>query len=424
MPRHLSQSGSVATMPSLPIASTHTAAASSDSVTISSGPVGGTQSQSQQAGQQRKTRVAVVFGGRSGEHTISCATAAGVLSAIDRDRFEVIPVGITRDGQWLLVDDDPTALSLDDSRPPVEITAEGLGRGELSMPLGGGSLRLTTSQGTEDLGSVDVVLPLLHGPYGEDGTIQGQLEMLGLRYVGCGVLASAAGMDKQVTKVLLGAAGIPTAAHLTVRTSQWERDREAVLTQCEALGYPLFVKPARAGSSLGISKVERGEDLPVAIEAARQVDPKVLIEQGVVGREIEVAVLGSRDGGAARVAEPGEVVMDADQGAGEFYDYETKYLAHDAVQMQCPARVSAAEAQLLKDTAAQAFEALEGEGLMRVDFFLTPDGQAIVNEVNTLPGFTPFSMYPYMWQVAGLSYTELVTELIDLALKRPLGVNR
>lgn len=419
-------------MPSSPTPSVHIAddASTGAEATFNSGSTSAsaatasTQNLAEQAGGQCKTRVAVVFGGRSGEHTISCATAAGVLSAIDRDRFEVIPIGITREGQWLLVDDDPGALALNDSRPPVEITADGLGRGELSMSLGGGALRVTTPQGTQELGTVDVVLPLLHGPYGEDGTIQGQLEMLGLRYVGCGVLASAAGMDKHVTKVLLGAAGIPTAPHVTVHGSQWEQEREAVLAQCESLTYPLFVKPARAGSSLGISKVESAEDLPAAIEAAREVDPKVLIEQGVVGREVEVAVLGARHCGAARVAEPGEVVMDADQGSGEFYDYETKYLAHDAVQMQCPARVSEAEAQLLKDTAARAFEALEGEGLMRVDFFLTSDGQAIVNEVNTLPGFTPFSMYPYMWQVAGLSYTELVTELIELALARPLGVNR
>lgn len=375
-------------------------------------------------GRPARPRVAVVFGGRSGEHTISCATAAGVLSAIDRDRYEVVPVGITPDGEWVLVDDDPAALALDDSRPPVVITADGLGRGDLAMRLGGGPLTAITPTGPSVLGEVDVVLPLLHGPYGEDGTIQGMLEMMGIRYVGCGVLASAAGMDKQVTKVLLNAAGIPTAPHVVVEPHGWRRNRQLGLDACESLDYPLFVKPARAGSSLGITKVERREDLEDAIETARAVDPKVLVESGVLGREVEVAVLGGHGDDAPRVAEPGEIVMDADNGAGEFYDYETKYLAHDAVQMVCPARVRPKERELLMDTAARAFEAIGGEGLTRVDFFLTPHGETIVNEVNTMPGFTPFSMYPYMWQVSGLEYRDLVTELIELALERSTDVNR
>ena len=372
----------------------------------------------------RKPRVAVVFGGRSGEHTISCATAAGVLSAIDRDRYEVLPIGITPSGQWVLVDDDPAALALDDSRPPVEITAEGLGRGELLVRPGSGALTALTPAGPSALGGVDVVLPLLHGPYGEDGTIQGMLEMLGIRYAGCGVLASAAGMDKQVTKVLLSAAGIATAPHVVVEPHRWNRDRAAVLRACEALDYPLFVKPARAGSSLGITRVERRADLPAAIEAAREVDPKVLVETGIVGREIEVAVLGGRGDDAPRVAEPGEIVMDAAHGAGEFYDYQTKYLAHDAVQMVCPARLTPAERELVMSTAAEAFLAIGAEGLTRVDFFVTDDGRAIVNEVNTMPGFTPFSMYPYMWRVSGMDYPALVGELIELALERPADVNR
>ena len=369
-------------------------------------------------------RVAVVFGGRSGEHTISCATAAGVLSAIDRDRYEVLPVGITPEGQWLLVEDDPAALELSDNRPPVTITAEGLGRGRLTAPLGGGELTVLGPTGPEVLGRVDVVLPLLHGPYGEDGTIQGMLEMMGIPYVGCGVLASAAGMDKQVTKVLLGAAGIATAPHVVVGPHAWKRDPEAILEACQSLTYPLFVKPARAGSSLGISKVDRPEDLAGAIEAARAVDPKVLVESGIVGREIEVAVLQGRGDDAPRVAEPGEIAMDASHGAGEFYDYETKYLAHDAVAMVCPARISPEARELLMDTAARAFEALGCEGLARVDFFLTEAGEAVVNEINTMPGFTPFSMYPYMWQVSGLGYTELVSELIELAVSRSTDVNR
>jgi len=372
----------------------------------------------------RKPRVAVVFGGRSGEHTISCATAAGVLSAIDRDRYEVLPIGITLSGQWVLVDDDPAALALDDSRPPVEITADGLGRGELAVQLGSGALTALTPSGPDVLGGVDVVLPLLHGPYGEDGTIQGMLEMLGIRYVGCGVLASAAGMDKQVTKVLLSAAGIATAPHVVIEPHRWKRDRDAVLQACEELDYPLFVKPARAGSSLGITKVERREDLLAAIETARAVDPKVLVETGITGREVEVAVLGGRGDDAPRVAEPGEIVMDASHGAGEFYDYETKYLAHDAVAMVCPARIGPEARALIMDTAARAFEAVGCEGLARVDFFLTDSGEAVVNEINTMPGFTPFSMYPYMWEVTGMDYTALIGELIELALERPADVNR
>ena len=372
----------------------------------------------------KRVRVAVVFGGRSGEHTISCATAAGVLSAIDRERYEVVPIGITMDGKWVLVDDDPAALALRDDAPPVRVTAEGLGRGELAIRLGGGVPVALTQAGPSILEAIDVVLPLLHGPYGEDGTIQGMLEMLGLPYVGCGVLASAAGMDKQVTKVLLADAGIPTAPHVVVGPHAWTRDPEAILAACQDLAYPLFVKPARAGSSLGITRVEAPEQLRAAIETAREVDPKVLVESGIVGREIEVAVLGGRGDEAPRVAEPGEIAMDTAHGAGEFYDYETKYLAHDAVAMVCPAPVAPEERELLMTTAARAFEAIGAEGLTRVDFFLTPDGRAIVNEVNTMPGFTPFSMYPYMWQKSGMTYPELVSELIELALARPTDVNR
>lgn len=399
-----------------------TGASTDFSLFTSSAPAASTQPPA--AARPHKPRVAVVFGGRSGEHTISCATAAGVLDAIDRDRYDVVPIGITRQGQWVLVDDDPDALRLDDAHPPVEITTDGLGRGELAMRLGGGNLTAITPAGPEVLGTVDVVLPLLHGPYGEDGTIQGMLEMLGLPYVGCGVLASAAGMDKQVTKVLLQAAGIPTAPHVLVEPHRWRRDKATILAQCADLARPLFVKPARAGSSLGISRVEDLSDLDAAIEAAREVDPKVLVESGVVGREIEVAVLAGHGDAAPRVAEPGEIVMDAANGAGEFYDYETKYLAHDAVAMVCPAHIAPAERELLMRRAAEAFIAIGGEGLTRVDFFLTPDGEAIVNEVNTMPGFTPFSMYPYMWQVSGLAYRDLVTELIELALERPRDVNR
>ena len=245
-----------------------------------------------------------------------------------------------------------------------------------------------------------------------------------MRYVGCGVTASAAGMDKHVTKVLLADAGIEVAPYELVTPLRWRHEREQLVAACRQLSLPLFVKPARAGSSLGISKVDDFSQLEQAIEAAAEVDPKVLVESGIKAREVECAVLGGRYGEAPRVAPPGEVVMDANQGAGEFYDFETKYLAHDAVQMVCPAQIPDAARDLIRTTAAKAFTALDCEGLTRVDFFLTEDGRAIVNEVNTMPGFTPFSMYPYMWQVAGVDYTSLVSELIDLALARPLNVNR
>lgn len=370
-----------------------------------------------------KTRVAVVFGGRSGEHGISCATAAGVLGAIDRERFDVVPVGITREGKWALVEDNPQALELHDNQE-AEITLGGLGVQEVSLEYGGELVARNAEGTSSSLGKINVVFPLLHGPYGEDGTIQGMLEMLNVRYVGCGVTASAAGMDKHVTKVLLADAGIEVAPYELVTPLRWRHEREQLVAACHQLSLPLFVKPARAGSSLGISKVDDFNQLEQAIEAAAKVDPKVLVESGIKAREVECAVLGGRYGEAPRVAPPGEVVMDANQGAGEFYDFETKYLAHDAVQMVCPAQIPDAARDLIRATAAKAFTALDCEGLTRVDFFLTEDGRAIVNEVNTMPGFTPFSMYPYMWQVAGVDYTSLVSELIDLALARPLNVNR
>ncbi|WP_067783358.1 D-alanine--D-alanine ligase family protein [Actinomyces vulturis] len=373
----------------------------------------------------RKPRVAVVFGGQSGEHEISCATAAGVLGAIDRERYDVIPVAIAPDGQWLLVSDQPENYALRPDGSGVTISEEEHGLARVALSMSGGLLTVTFPDGhTQDYGQVDVVFPLLHGPGGEDGTIQGMLDLLGVRYVGCGVLASAAAMDKQVTKIMLTAAGIPTAPYVAVNDERWLTDRAAVLDACQALDYPVFVKPSRAGSSLGITKVDRREDLEKAIEIARTVDPKVLVESGIVGREIEVAVLAGHEPGQTRVAPPGEIVMDASQGAGEFYDYETKYVAHDAVSMVCPAPMENSERDLLMRTAARAFAAIDGEGLARVDFFLTNQGAVIVNEINTMPGFTPFSMYPYMWQVGGLDYSSLVSELIDLALERPLSVNR
>ncbi len=363
----------------------------------------------------RRPRVALIFGGRSGEHSVSCATAAGVLREIDRSRYEVLPIGITRHGTWVTVPDDPARFE----GGLAEVSDDG---GRVLIPLDGEANLLESRPGEAPraLGTVDVAFPLLHGPFGEDGTIQGIFEMAGVRYVGSGVLASAVGMDKHYMKVALAAAGLPVGPYVVATPQVWRRDRERVLAEVAELRFPVFVKPARAGSSLGISRVGRLEDVAAAVEAAQEHDPKVIIEQGMPGREIECAVLEGRHGAAPRTAPPGEVVMHA--GAADFYDFETKYFDTTGFHMECPADIPAAAAAEIRALAARAFEALGCEGLARVDFFLSPEGSPVVNEVNTMPGFTPFSMFPVMWEQAGLSYRELVGELIDLALERPLGL--
>lgn len=360
--------------------------------------------------------MAVVFGGRSGEHSVSCATAAGVLREIDRERFDVVPLGITRAGRWVAVADDPAPLEgglaeVPDSGGTVVVPPSGTGAARLWEIIPGSEPR--------DLGEVDVVLPLLHGPFGEDGTIQGLLEMADVRYVGSGVLSSAVGMDKHFMKVALEAAGLPVGPYVVATPQEWSRDRAAVLGAVAALGLPVFVKPARAGSSLGIARVERAEDVEAAIVAAQRHDPKVIVEAGVPGREIECGVLGGRGGSRPRTAPPGEIVMH--EGAAQFYDFETKYFSTEGFHMECPAALDPAEVREVQELAARAFEALGCEGLARVDFFLD-GGRAIVNEVNTMPGFTPFSMFPVMWAQSGMGYRELVTELIELALSRPTGL--
>lgn len=361
----------------------------------------------------RTPRIALLIGGMSGEHSISCLTAAGVLRNIDTDRFDVLVLGITRGGTWVLVPPEPEALEGGTAEVPTDAPAVTLVR------TADGEVRLIGIEDGADHGVIDVVFPLLHGPFGEDGTVQGQFEMLGVRYVGSGVFASAAGMDKHFTKVVLEQAGLPVGPYVPVTNAEWRTEREAVLARCEALALPLFVKPARAGSSLGITKVEDFADLPAAIETAHEHDPKVIIEAGVTAREIEVAVLGGRDG-TPRVAPVGEVVMDLAD--GEFYDWETKYFSHDAVTMKAPADLPQGVAERIADAAARTFQALECEGLARVDFFYTEDGEILINEINTMPGMTPYSMYPFMWQQAGLSYRDLVTELIELALSRKIGL--
>lgn len=357
-----------------------------------------------------RTRVALLFGGRSSEHSISCATAGGVLGAIDRERYEVIPVGITRDGAFILEVDDPARFALDPSALP-ELVDNGT---RVLWPDSSRSreLRVVSDGETRLLGDIDVVFPILHGPFGEDGTIQGMLELVGLPYVGNGVLASALGMDKHFTKTVLAAAGIAVAPWVTVTASGWESSRDALLSQIESLGFPMFVKPARAGSSVGVSKVVDLHGIEPALALAFAEDSKVLVEAAVVGREVECAVLGGRSGGPARASVAGEVIVTG----RDFYDFAAKYLDAPGVDLVCPAALTDFELEGMQDLAIRAFEAIGGAGLARVDFFLTSTG-FVVNEVNTMPGFTPISMFPRCWLETGLTYPELITELITLALE-------
>ena len=366
-----------------------------------------------------RPRVAIVFGGRSSEHAISCVTAAGVLRAIDRTRYDVVPIGVTTSGKWVLAADDPGRWELTGGVLPE--VKDGDGPGVIApLEVGDDALRvLEPGQVPRELGAVDVVFPLLHGPFGEDGTLQGLLELADVRYVGSGVLASAAGMDKHVMKVLLADAGLPVGEHLVVFPRDWARSRQAVVDDVEELGYPVFVKPARAGSSVGITKVHRPEDLEDAVEKARRHDPKVVIEAMVTGREIECGVLESPDGGAPATSLPGEIEVVGDH---EFYDFEAKYLDEAGIRLTAPADLPEAVTARVRELSARAFEAMGCEGLARVDFFVLDDGSVIVNEINTMPGFTPLSMYPKVWAATGLAYPDLVDRLLQLALSRPTGL--
>ncbi|RCS62168.1 D-alanine--D-alanine ligase family protein [Microbacterium sp. JB110] len=359
------------------------------------------------------TTVAVLFGGRSSEHSISSATAGGVLGAIDREKFNVIPVGITREGIFVLEQDDPARFALDAEKLP-EVVDNGT-RVLWPLPGSGRELRALLEDGTvTSLGTVDVVLPILHGVHGEDGTIQGFFDTLEIPYAGGGVIDSAIAMDKDVTKVVLQAAGIPVTPWLTVRRRRWEHGEATVRAEADALGYPLFVKPARAGSSVGVSKAHGPDELAEAMRVALAEDDKVLIETAIVGREIEVAVLEGRDGAEPRVSLPGEIVLTT----REFYDFEGKYLGGDGAEVVCPAVLTEEQTATIRAFGARVFEALECRGLARVDVFLTDAGDVIVNEPNTMPGFTPISMYPKCWIASGVSYAQLITELIELGLGR------
>jgi D-alanine-D-alanine ligase len=364
-------------------------------------------------------RVAVVFGGTSSEHGVSCLTAAGVLSALDRDRFDVVGIGITRTGRWILVDADTISrLAVTDGKLPElsENAAEAL----LMRVSSGSELAVRRQSALSQLGPVDVALAVLHGPFGEDGTIQGLFEMMGTRYVGAGVLASAVGMDKHYMKLVLAASGLPVGPFVPITPAEWLRDKSACLEAIAALRYPLFVKPARGGSSLGISKVGDPVQLEQAIRIAQSYDPKIIIEQGFVGaRELECGVLDDLDSGSPIASVVAEIRVHDKSG---FYDFEAKYLPEEQVDLDVPAQIRSELAGQVQRLAIKTFEAIGCEGLARVDVFLTHDGQLVINEINTMPGFTQHSMFPRMWAASGVPYPELVERLITLALRRPLGL--
>ncbi len=367
----------------------------------------------------RKPRVAVVFGGRSSEHAISCVTAGSVLQAIDRDAYDVVPVGIATDGRWVLESGDPDRLQI---KGPDELPAVDGDRATIALARDSEGTDLVVTEPSrppQTLGEVDVVFPLLHGPWGEDGTIQGMFEMAGVRYVGAGVLASAVSMDKAYMKVVLRDAGLPLLPGITITAREWATDPQRCRERANALGYPLFVKPARGGSSIGISKAHDASELDACLEEAHLHDPKALVEVSAEGaREVECGVLQSLDG-TPETSLPAEIRI---TGEHEFYDFAAKYLPEEATELDVPADLPDDVTARLRELAARTFEAVSCEGLARVDFFVMPDQSLVVNEINTMPGFTPLSMFPRMWAAAGVGYPELVDRLIQLALARDTGL--
>ncbi|ARZ67656.1 D-alanine--D-alanine ligase [Streptomyces sp. HU2014] len=370
----------------------------------------------------RKPRVAVVFGGRSSEHAISVVTAGAVLAAIDRTKYDVLPIGITTDGRWALTADDPERMAIADrALPNVEQLAQSPD-GTVVLPVDPSSREVVYSEpGTvpKSLGEVDVVFPVLHGPYGEDGTLQGMLELSGIPYVGAGVLASAVGQDKEYMKRVFVSFGLPVGPYEVIRPREWQADpaaaRKRIVDFAGEHGWPLFVKPARGGSSMGITKVDDLSGLDEAVAEAQRHDPKVIVESLLRGREIECGVLEFEDGPRASV--PAEIPPVT---AHDFYDFEAKYI--DSAAGIVPAPLTPEETAEVQELAVKAFDATSCEGLVRADFFLTEDGEFVINEINTMPGFTPISMYPRMWQESGVSYPELIDTLVQAALRRSTGL--
>ncbi|MEO3757204.1 D-alanine--D-alanine ligase family protein [Mycobacterium sp. B14F4] len=363
-----------------------------------------------------RVRVAVVYGGRSSEHAISCVSAGSILRNLDPRRFDVVAVGITPDGSWMLTNAQPDTLAITDGRLPEVTPASGTELALAADPTRGGQLFSLGQGAGELLAAVDVVFPVLHGPYGEDGTIQGLLELAGVPYVGAGVLASAAGMDKEFTKKLLAVDGLPIGDHEVLRPRQDTVDLEAR----ERLGLPVFVKPARGGSSIGVSRVTAWDQLPMAIDQARRHDPKVIVEAAVPGRELECGVLEFPDG-RVEASTVGEIRVAGVRGREDgFYDFTTKYL-EDAAELDVPAKVDDDVADTVRRLAIRAFNAIDCQGLARVDFFLTDDGP-VINEINTMPGFTTISMYPRMWAASGVDYPTLLATMVETALERGTGL--
>jgi D-alanine-D-alanine ligase len=389
---------------------------------------------------KKKLRVGVLFGGRSGEHEVSLLSAASVLKAIDRSRYDVVPIGITKQGRWLISDDAERLLTGDfpdtgklragdpQTTAPAALLAKG--EGVIVPPMPGGALvpfeqetlSLSPAPPAHDPLQLDVVFPVLHGTFGEDGTIQGLFELAGLAYVGSGVLGSATGMDKEVMKRLFLAAGLPITRHITFLRREWERNPKKIIAKLEkSLKYPLFVKPANLGSSVGISKAHDRKELSPAINLAASFDRKIVVEQAVGGRgnrskmgkarELEVAVLGNDEPVASVV---GEIVP-----GKEFYDYEAKYLSEGSVPI-IPAKLTKKQSQRVQAMALDAFRACDCAGLARVDFLLEAgdQGRLYLNEINTMPGFTSISMYPKLWEASGVKYRDLISQLIELALER------
>ena len=384
----------------------------------------------------KKLRVGILFGGRSGEHEVSLLSAASVLNAIDKEKYEVVPIGITKDGRWLTAEHaenllqgklmlEPRHLRAGDpeTTPAAAVLAQGESvvvppepahheNGLMPFQTDAGHLRRTSDRAI----NVDVIFPVLHGTFGEDGTIQGLLELADIAYVGAGVLGSAAGMDKDIMKSLFIAAGIPIVKHVTILRSAWEQDAKKVEKLVGSkLKYPVFVKPANLGSSVGISKAHNRKELGPSIEEAAKFDRKIVIEQGVGGkkdkaREIECSVLGNDD---PEASVPGEIVP-----VKEFYDYDAKYL-DEGSELIIPARLTKAQTKKVQEMAVAAFQAVDCSGLARVDFLMDPKTEKIyLNEINTMPGFTSISMYPKLWAASGLEYPDLIDRLIQLGLER------
>ncbi|KYD25311.1 D-alanine--D-alanine ligase [Geobacillus sp. NFOSA3] len=350
-----------------------------------------------------KTRVGILYGGKSPEHNVSLSTAMAVMNAIDKNKFDVIPIYITTEGQWIK-GERLTGKVNDIKQLQFQSDAKAI------IPVALNQTPAVADGKKQEEAVVDVIFPLLHGPNGEDGTVQGLLELLNIPYVGNGVLASAVGMDKVVMKNLFAQAGLRQAKYVSFTKREWSRNEEAAYDKVEQeLGYPCFVKPANAGSSVGITKCKQRDDLKAAFAEAFKYDRKIIVEEAIVGREIEIGVIGNDDPICSVV---GEIVPKK-----EFYDYQAKY-EDGNTELIIPADVTKEQYETIKQMAITAFKALDLSGLVRADFFLTEDGEAYINEINTMPGFTPYSMFPLLWKHSGISYSELIERLVQLAIER------